>query len=191
MERYDRQMRVKNIGKDGQEKLLTKTILIVGVGAIGSYAAEICARMGFGKLILIDRDYVELSNLQRQSLFTEQDALDKQAKSYAASKALQLINSDITIEYIVDDANVTSLTPYVGTIDYILDCTDNFMTRDFLNQFCFSPAIKFRGFSPRVLEITRISCQLFRLTLLVYTVYLVIFPKPTQQVAILLALMVR
>lgn len=141
MERYDRQMRVKNIGKDGQEKLLTKTILIVGVGAIGSYAAEICARMGFGKLILIDRDYVELSNLQRQSLFTEQDALDKQAKSYAASKALQLINSDITIEYIVDDANVTSLTPYVGTIDYILDCTDNFMTRDFLNQFCFSHQI--------------------------------------------------
>ncbi|ECB9580519.1 molybdopterin biosynthesis protein MoeB [Listeria monocytogenes] len=141
MERYDRQMRVKNIGKVGQEKLLTKTILIVGVGAIGSYAAEICARMGFGKLILIDRDYVELSNLQRQSLFTEQDALDKQAKAYAASKALQLINSDITIEYIVDDANVTSLTPYAGTIDYILDCTDNFMTRDFLNQFCFTHQI--------------------------------------------------
>ncbi|EIZ4075144.1 ThiF family adenylyltransferase [Listeria monocytogenes] len=141
MERYDRQMRVKNIGKVGQEKLLTKTILIVGIGAIGSYAAEICARMGFGKLILIDRDYVELSNLQRQSLFTEQDALDKQAKAYAASKALQLINSDITIEYIVDDANITSLTPYVGTIDYILDCTDNFMTRDFLNQFCFTHQI--------------------------------------------------
>ncbi|MCH2775217.1 ThiF family adenylyltransferase, partial [Listeria monocytogenes] len=60
------------------------------------------------------------------------------AKSSAASKALQLINSDITIEYIVDDANVTRLTPYVGTSDYILDCTDNFMTRDFLNQFCFS-----------------------------------------------------
>ncbi|EAG9320468.1 ThiF family adenylyltransferase [Listeria monocytogenes] len=141
MERYDRQMRVKNIGKAGQEKLLTKTILIVGVGAIGSYAAEICARMGFGKLILIDRDYVELSNLQRQSLFTEKDALDKQAKAYAASKALQLINSDITIEYIVEDANVTSLTPYVGTIDYILDCTDNFMTRAFLNQFCFTHQI--------------------------------------------------
>lgn len=141
LERYDRQMRVKNIGKAGQEKLLAKTILIVGVGAIGSYAAEICARMGFGKLILIDRDYVELSNLQRQSLFTEQDALNKQAKAYAASKALRMINSDIEIEYMVDDANVTSLTPYVGNIDYILDCTDNFMTREFLNQFCFTHQI--------------------------------------------------
>ncbi|MBC2135281.1 molybdopterin biosynthesis protein MoeB [Listeria innocua] len=137
MERYDRQMRVANIGKIGQEKLLSKTILIVGVGAIGSYAAEICARMGFGKLILIDRDYVELSNLQRQSLYTELDALEKQAKAYAAQKALLLINSEIEVEYIVDDANMTSLTPFAKKIDYILDCTDNFMTRDFLNQFCF------------------------------------------------------
>lgn len=137
LERYDRQMRVANIGKIGQEKLLSKTILIVGVGAIGSYAAEICARMGFGKLILIDRDYVELSNLQRQSLYTELDALEKQAKAYAAQKALLLINSEIEVEYIVDDANMTSLTPFAKKIDYILDCTDNFMTRDFLNQFCF------------------------------------------------------
>lgn len=137
LERYDRQMRVANIGKVGQEKLLSKTILIVGVGAIGSYAAEICARMGFGKLILIDRDYVELSNLQRQSLYTEQDALEKQAKAYAAQKALLLINSEIEVEYIVDDANMTSLTPFAKKIDYILDCSDNFMTRDFLNQFCF------------------------------------------------------
>ncbi|EAE6207073.1 ThiF family adenylyltransferase [Listeria innocua] len=137
MERYDRQMRVANIGEIGQEKLLSKTILIVGVGAIGSYAAEICARMGFGKLILIDRDYVELSNLQRQSLYTELDALEKQAKAYAAQKALLLINSEIEVEYIVDDANMTSLTPFAKKIDYILDCTDNFMTRDFLNQFCF------------------------------------------------------
>lgn len=137
LERYDRQMRVANIGEIGQEKLLSKTILIVGVGAIGSYAAEICARMGFGKLILIDRDYVELSNLQRQSLYTEQDALEKQAKAYAAQKALLLINSEIEVEYIVDDANMTSLTPFAKKIDYILDCTDNFMTRDFLNQFCF------------------------------------------------------
>lgn len=137
LERYDRQMRVANIGKIGQEKLLSKTILIVGVGAIGSYAAEICARMGFGKLILIDRDYVELSNLQRQSLYTELDALEKQAKAYAAQKALLLINSEIEVEYIVDDANMTSLTTFAKKIDYILDCTDNFMTRDFLNQFCF------------------------------------------------------
>ncbi|WP_311768993.1 ThiF family adenylyltransferase [Listeria immobilis] len=137
LERYDRQMRVTTIGKTGQAKLLTKTILIIGVGAIGSYAAEICARMGFGKLILMDRDYVEWSNLQRQSLFTEQDAREKQAKAYAAYKALQLINSDITIEYIVDDANMESLIPFAEEVDYLLDCTDNFATREMLNQFSF------------------------------------------------------
>lgn len=90
MERYDRQMRVKNIGKVGQKKLLTKTILIVGVGAIGSYAAEICARMGFGKLILIDRDYVELSNLQRQSLFTEQDGIRQTSKSVCGIQSVTI-----------------------------------------------------------------------------------------------------
>lgn len=130
-------MRVATIGKAGQEKLLTKTILIVGVGAIGSYAAEICARMGFGKLILIDRDYVELSNLGRQSLYTEQDALDKQAKAYAAFKALRLINSEIEINYYVDDANMETLTPLASEVDYVLDCTDNFLTREVLNQFAF------------------------------------------------------
>ncbi|MBF2353930.1 ThiF family adenylyltransferase [Listeria seeligeri] len=137
MERYDRQMRVATIGKAGQEKLLTKTILIVGVGAIGSYAAEICTRMGFGKLILVDRDYVELSNLGRQSLYTELDALEKQAKAYAACKALRLINSEIEINYIVDDANMETLTPLASKIDYVLDCTDNFSTREVLNQFAF------------------------------------------------------
>ncbi|MBK3913157.1 ThiF family adenylyltransferase [Listeria ivanovii] len=138
MERYDRQMRVTTIGKSGQAKLLTKTILIVGVGAIGSYAAEICARIGFGKLLLIDRDYVEWSNLQRQSLFTEQDAFEKQAKAYAACKALRLINSEIEIDYLVEDANPESLATFATKVDYILDCTDNFMTREILNQFAFN-----------------------------------------------------
>ncbi|MBA3927840.1 ThiF family adenylyltransferase [Listeria rustica] len=141
MERYDRQMRVAQIGKPGQEVLQASTILIIGVGAIGTYAAEIAARMGFGRLILVDRDFVELSNLQRQTLFTEEDAARKEAKAWAAAKALRAINQDIQIDFLVDDANVQSLLPYAGNVDAVLDCTDNFATRRFLNQWCLEQRV--------------------------------------------------
>ncbi|MBC2077801.1 molybdopterin biosynthesis protein MoeB [Listeria booriae] len=136
MERYDRQMRVAQIGVAGQERLNKSTVLIVGVGAIGTYATEIAARMGIGRLILVDRDFVELSNLQRQTLFTEQDAAHKEAKAWAAAKALRAINQDIRIDFLVDDANATSLLPFAGEVDAVLDCTDNFVTRRFLNRWC-------------------------------------------------------
>lgn len=136
IERYDRQMRVAQIGVAGQERLNKSTVLIVGVGAIGTYAAEIAARMGVGRLILVDRDFVELSNLQRQTLFTEQDAAHKEAKAWAAAKALRAINQDIRIDFLVDDANATSLLPFAGEVDAVLDCTDNFATRRFLNRWC-------------------------------------------------------
>ncbi|EUJ48389.1 ThiF family adenylyltransferase [Paenilisteria rocourtiae] len=141
MERYDRQMRVAQIGKKGQEILRTSTVLIVGIGAIGTYAAEIATRMGFGRLILADRDFVELSNLQRQTLFTEQDAMQKEAKAWAAAKALRAINQDIQIDFLVDDANGQSLLPFAGNLDAVLDCTDNFATRQFLNQWCLEQQI--------------------------------------------------
>lgn len=141
IERYDRQMRVAQIGKTGQGTLQASTILIVGVGAIGTYAAEIAARMGFGRLILVDRDFVELSNLQRQTLFTEQDAMQKEAKAWAAAKALRAINRDIQIDFLVDDANRQSLLPYAGNVDAVLDCTDNFATRRFLNQWCLEQRV--------------------------------------------------
>ncbi|KGL37704.1 molybdopterin biosynthesis protein MoeB [Listeria newyorkensis] len=141
MERYDRQMRVAQIGRSGQESLQASTVLIVGVGAIGTYAAEIAARMGIGRLILVDRDFVELSNLQRQTLFTEQDATQKEAKAWAAAKALRAINRDIMIDFLVDDANGSSLLPFVGDIDAVLDCTDNFATRRFLNEWCLEQRV--------------------------------------------------
>ncbi|WP_036077567.1 ThiF family adenylyltransferase [Listeria cornellensis] len=141
MERYDRQMRVAQIGKTGQETVQASTILIIGVGAIGTYAAEIAARMGFGRLILVDRDFVELSNLQRQTLFTEQDAMQKEAKAWAAAKALRAINRDIKVDFLVDDANRQSLSAYAGTVDAVLDCTDNFATRRFLNQWCLEQQV--------------------------------------------------
>ncbi|MBC1458898.1 ThiF family adenylyltransferase [Listeria newyorkensis] len=141
MERYDRQMRVAQIGKSGQETLRASTVLIVGVGAIGTYAAEIAARMGIGRLILVDRDFVELSNLQRQTLFTEQDAMQKEAKAWAAAKALRAINRDIVIDFLVDDANGSSLLPFAGDVDAVLDCTDNFATRRFLNEWCLEQRV--------------------------------------------------
>lgn len=135
MERYDRQMRVKEIGHVGQSKISETTVLIVGVGAIGSYSAEMLARMGFKKIILIDRDFVEWSNLQRQTLFTEKDAEARLPKAYSAALALNQINHDVLVEYVVDDANSETLSPYTD-VDYVLDCTDNFGTRRFLNEWC-------------------------------------------------------
>ncbi|HJB78535.1 MAG TPA: ThiF family adenylyltransferase, partial [Candidatus Nosocomiicoccus stercorigallinarum] len=84
IERYSRQILYKNIGEDGQRKLLNSTVLIVGVGALGSVSSEMLTRLGIGKLILIDRDYVELSNLQRQTLYTEKDVNDQKPKAIAA-----------------------------------------------------------------------------------------------------------
>ncbi|MEN2666866.1 ThiF family adenylyltransferase [Listeria aquatica] len=136
MDRYDRQMRVRQIGTDGQKKIMQTTLLIVGVGALGSYAAELATRMGFKKLILIDRDFVEWSNLQRQTLFTEQDVRDKLPKAYAAKKHLEAINQHVQIESVIDDANAETLSEYASEVDAVLDCTDNFTTRRFLNSFC-------------------------------------------------------
>ncbi len=135
MNRYDRQVRVKEIGTHGQKKIGETSVLIVGVGAIGTYAAEMMVRMGFKKLILIDRDFVELSNLQRQTLFTEADAKARLPKAYAAALALKQLNHEVLVDFIVDDANAESLAPFTD-VSYVLDCTDNFGTRRFLNDWC-------------------------------------------------------
>ncbi|EUJ33063.1 molybdopterin biosynthesis protein [Listeria floridensis FSL S10-1187] len=134
MNRYDRQMRVSQIGKSGQEKIAKTRLLIVGVGAIGTYAAELAVRMGFRELTLIDRDFVELSNLQRQTLFTESDAALKLPKAYAAREHLLHIDKSVKIEIVVDDANAETLADFAGKIDAVLDCTDNFATRRFFKQ---------------------------------------------------------
>ncbi|WP_088838686.1 ThiF family adenylyltransferase [Listeria sp. ILCC792] len=135
MERYDRQIRVKEIGAFGQKKIRETTVLIVGVGAIGTYAAEMIVRMGFKRLVLIDRDFVELSNLQRQTLFTEADAEARLPKAYAAALALKQMNRDVVVDFVVDDANAESLAPFTD-VNFVLDCTDNFLTRRFLNDWC-------------------------------------------------------
>ncbi|KKB36906.1 ThiF family adenylyltransferase [Bacillus thermotolerans] len=134
--RYSRQMLVSSIGKEGQEKLSQSSVLIIGGGALGSHTAEMCARMGISRITILDRDYVDLSNLQRQTLFTEEDVHNKEAKAYALEKHLKQINSSIHIEGVVADVNKQVLEQYIHGADIVLDCTDNFDIRFLLNEAC-------------------------------------------------------
>src|SRR3954463_3502552 len=104
-DRYSRQQLFRPIGANGQEKIRQKHVLIVGAGALGSASAEAIVRAGIGKLTLIDRDYVEWSNLQRQQLYTELDAEMKLPKAVAAKEHLRQINSEVEIEALVMDAS--------------------------------------------------------------------------------------
>lgn len=135
--RYIRQEIFKEIGKKGQEKLRKSTVAIVGLGALGSNSAQLLTRTGIGRLILIDRDVVEVSNLQRQSLFNESDI--GKAKAAQAKEHLSKINSDVKIDSFIDDLNFDNIKKYFdekNKIDLILDCTDNLETRFLLNDFC-------------------------------------------------------
>src|SRR5690349_19559173 len=103
-ERYSRQILFPGIGKEGQEKINSKHVLIIGAGALGSGNAEVLVRSGAGKVTIIDRDYVEESNLQRQQLYTEEDVAEKLPKAAAAEKRLRAVNSDVEIRAIIGDA---------------------------------------------------------------------------------------
>jgi molybdopterin/thiamine biosynthesis adenylyltransferase len=134
-ERYSRQVLFPGIGREGQQKLATARVALVGCGATGSALASLLARAGVGSIRIIDRDYVEPSNLQRQSLFDESDAAQSLPKAIAAARKISAFNSQIVIEPQVADlvpANVESLLD--GT-QLILDGTDNFETRYLVNDF--------------------------------------------------------
>lgn len=133
-DRYSRQTLFQPIGEKGQDKIGKKHVLIVGCGALGSPNAEHLVRAGIGKLTIIDRDYVEFSNLQRQQLFTEQDAIDQMPKAVAAKIRLTSINSNVEIEAHVMDASVQSLMPLLKNVDLVIDATDNFDIRFLLND---------------------------------------------------------
>lgn len=132
--RYSRQMLFKPIGEIGQQKLRKKNVLILGCGALGSANSENLVRAGVGRLTLIDRDYVELSNLQRQQLYTEKDVNDQVPKAVAAKAKLEQINSDVDIESYVLDATPDSLQPLLKGVDLVIDATDNFEARLILND---------------------------------------------------------
>jgi molybdopterin/thiamine biosynthesis adenylyltransferase len=133
-ERYSRQLLFPWIGKEGQVKISSKHVLIIGAGALGSGSSEVLTRAGVGKLTIIDRDYVEASNLQRQQLYTEEDVAEKLPKAAAAEKRLLAINSDVEVVSIIGDATPQLLEELVVGVDVMIDATDNFETRMAMND---------------------------------------------------------
>ncbi len=123
------------IGPEGQQRLLASRAAVVGCGAIGAAAANLLVRAGVGYLRIIDRDFVELSNLQRQTLFDESDALNSLPKAVAAERKLLSINSGVAVQGLVADLNPRNAQELLGGVDLLLDGTDNFETRFLINDF--------------------------------------------------------
>jgi molybdopterin/thiamine biosynthesis adenylyltransferase len=140
-ERYSRQILFREIGEQGQERLLASHAVIVGCGALGSLQAMALAGAGVGRLSIIDRDYVETSNLQRQFLFDESDAAEALPKAAAAERHLRRINSGIEIHGIIEDLNPSNAGELLDGAEVILDGTDNFETRYLINDFAVSRGI--------------------------------------------------
>ncbi len=134
-EKYSRQMLFAGIGAEGQERLRASRAVIVGCGAIGAAAANLLVRAGVGHLRILDRDFVEPSNLQRQTLFEESDARDALPKAVAAERRLRAINSDINVEGMVADLNPGNVEELLAGHALILDGTDNFETRFLINDY--------------------------------------------------------
>jgi molybdopterin-synthase adenylyltransferase len=136
MERYSRQILFEGIGEEGQRRVRAARVLVVGCGALGSAQAEMLARAGVGRLHLVDRDFVEETNLQRQTLFSERDARERAPKAVAAARRLGEINSEVECVYEVADVNNSNVERLVTGCDVVLDGTDNFATRFLLNDAC-------------------------------------------------------
>ncbi|MGB7624247.1 MAG: ThiF family adenylyltransferase [Terriglobia bacterium] len=136
LNRYSRQILFEPIGPEGQERLLHSRVVILGLGALGTVSAELCARAGIGSLVLVDRDFVEESNLQRQILFDEQDAAEHLPKAIAAARKLRGINSKIKIRGLVLDANASNIEHLVRNSSLLIDGTDNFESRFLINDAC-------------------------------------------------------
>ncbi len=134
-ERYSRQILFGGIGAEGQKRLASGRVAIVGCGATGSAIVALLARAGVGRLRVIDRDYVEASNLQRQSLFDEQDAAESLPKAIAAARKIAGFNSAIQVEAQVEDAAPANIHQLLEDIDVIVDGTDNYETRYLVNDY--------------------------------------------------------
>src|SRR5262245_13069391 len=134
LERYSRQMRFPGIGKDGQEKLLQSRVTLIGCGALGTVIANHVVRAGVGFVRVVDRDFIELHNLQRQVLFDEKDVADGLPKAEAAARKLRAINSEVQIEPVVTDVDRTNVLDLCRDADVILDGSDNFEVRYLIND---------------------------------------------------------
>jgi adenylyltransferase/sulfurtransferase len=142
-ERYSRQIRFAPIGESGQMRLMDSTVLIAGCGALGCALAGHMARSGVGKLVIVDRDYVERSNLHRQTLFDEEDALHALPKAEAAAAKLRRMNRDVVVEPHVADITKENAAIFAGGVDLVLDGTDNAATRLLLCDEAFGRDIPF------------------------------------------------
>src|SRR6476660_8738621 len=132
--RYARQIRYAPLGVDAQRRLSKSRALICGCGALGSVIANTLARSGVGSLRIVDRDFLETNNLQRQVLFDEQDVADGLPKAIAAANKLKKLNSEIAVEPIVTDVDYKNIGDLVTDVDVIVDGTDNFETRMLVND---------------------------------------------------------
>ncbi len=144
MDRYHRQTILPGFGSTAAARLAKAHVMIVGCGALGCPAADLLARAGVGRLTLVDRDVVELTNLQRQSLYDESDAKARRPKAEAAARRLVAVNSEILIEPIVEDCDAECAPRLFASHpppDVVLDCTDNFETRYLLNDACVQAGI--------------------------------------------------
>src|ERR1700761_2818735 len=134
-ERYSRQVLYPGIGEQGQRRLAAGHVAVVGCGATGAAAAALLARAGVGTLTLIDRDFVEESNLQRQVLFDEADVRDNLPKAEAARRKIALFNSHIQVQADVADLTPANIHELLAGASLVLDATDNFETRYLLNDY--------------------------------------------------------
>ncbi len=134
-ERYSRQILFQGIGEQGQARLAEARVAVVGVGATGAATASLLARAGTGHLLLIDRDFVEPSNLQRQILFDEADAAEALPKAEAARRKIGMFNSSVQVDTAIADLTPANIDELLAGAHLILDCTDNFETRYLLNDF--------------------------------------------------------
>ena len=136
LDRYSRQILFAPIGKEGQERLRASSVTIVGCGALGTVLANNLCRAGIGRLVIADRDYIELSNLQRQILFDEDDVRRHLPNAVAAAEKLRRVNSEVKVEALVEDVTVDGIEALVRDTDLLLDATDNFATRYLINDVC-------------------------------------------------------
>jgi adenylyltransferase/sulfurtransferase len=140
-DRYSRQARFAPVGAGGQEHIRAARVLVVGCGALGTVAVDLLARAGVGRLTVVDRDFVEPSNLQRQVLFEEADAAAGTPKALAAAAAVARINSDVEVRPVVADVTPDNVERFVDGAQVVVDGTDNFETRLLLNDACVKAGV--------------------------------------------------
>ncbi len=141
--RYHRQMLLPGFGEQGQRRLSESTALILGCGALGTVSANMLARAGVGHLVIVDRDFIDLTNLQRQVLFDEQDIADDLPKAEAAKRKIAAINSQVRVTAIVDDINFGNIERFAEGADILVDGLDNFETRYLANDLAVKKGLPY------------------------------------------------